>query len=177
MTTPPHDHSLLQERLRRQVEERRRRGEYPPGLEEQLDRHYLQILRGFDRQTGPLADIHSSLERLRHLSVVDPGRIETWSRNPLKRFLHRLIGKLTIRQTRGVLAQMQDHYSALDDMLSAVVDHLAASEDTGHISHLPQATGRASLDSDRRLAAALDRLSGCEDRLARLEAIRDNPTA
>ena len=59
----------------------------------------------------------------------------------------------------------------------AVGDHLAASEATGHISHLPQATGRASLDSDRRLAAALDRLSGCEDRLARLEAIRDNPTA
>lgn len=173
IATPP-DHSLLQERLRQKVEERRQRGEYPPGLEEQLDRHYLQILRGFDRQTGPLADIHSSLERLRHLSVVDPRRIETWSPNPLKRLLHRLIGKLTIRQTRGVLAQMQDHFSALDDMLSAVVNHLALTPAGGSASDLPIAAG---LDMDRRLAAALDRLSGCEDRLDRLEADLDHPTA
>ena len=159
------------------MQERHRRGEYPPGLEEQLDRHYVQILKGFDRQAGPLADVHGSLERFRRHSVVDPEKIETWSPNVFKRFLHQVVAKLTVRQTRGVLAQVQDHYNALDDTLTTIVDYLAHLEQDGQAAQGSLSGSRGESDADRRLAAALDRLSHCEDRLKQLESDEGNPTA
>jgi|TARA_B100001971_G_scaffold212829_1_gene244055 hypothetical protein len=177
MPAKPDDSAQLHERLRARVQERHRRGEYPPGLEEQLDRHYVQILKGFDRQAGPLADVHSSLERLRRHSVVHPEMIETWSPSVFKRFLHQVVAKLTVRQTRGVLAQVQDHYSALDDTLTTVVDYLAHLGQNGSAAEELLTGSRGESDADRRLAAALDRLSRCEDRLKQLESDEGNSTA
>lgn len=177
MNALPDDSAQLHERLRARVQDRHRRGEYPPGLEEQLDRHYVQILKGFDRQAGPLADVHGSLERFRRHSVVDPEKIETWSPNVFKRFLHQVVAKLTVRQTRGVLAQVQDHYNALDDTLTTIVDYLAHLEQDGPAAQGLVSDSRGESDADRRLAAALDRLSHCEDRLKQLESDEGNPTA
>lgn len=177
MNALPDDSAQLHERLRARVQDRHRRGEYPPGLEEQLDRHYVQILKGFDRQAGPLADVHGSLERFRRHSVVDPEKIETWSPNVFKRFLHQVVAKLTVRQTRGVLAQVQDHYNALDETLTTIVDYLAHLEQDGQAAQGLLSGSRGESDADRRLAAALDRLSHCEDRLKQLESDEGNPTA
>ena len=35
-------------KIKQRVAERRESGDYPPGLENQLDRHYQEILRGFN---------------------------------------------------------------------------------------------------------------------------------
>ncbi|MAG70434.1 MAG: hypothetical protein CL471_09120, partial [Acidobacteria bacterium] len=50
MSTNADDLDEALERIRLRVEERREAGDYPPGLEQQLDRHYHHILKGFDAE-------------------------------------------------------------------------------------------------------------------------------
>ena len=157
------------ERIRLRVEERREAGDYPPGLEQQLDRHYHHILKGFDAEVEAITALRLAVANLRAQSEFDLSRIDTWSRNPIKRFLHRVMGKLTIRQTRGVLDQYKRHSDALDEVLAGllpIVESLAGSETEGG--------GRERSDLDKRLHTALDRIGLLEERLDRSLAASDD---
>ena len=157
------------ERIRGRVEERREAGDYPPGLEQQLDRHYHHILKGFDAEVEAITALRLAVANLRAQSEFDLSRIDTWSRNPIKRFLHRVMGKLTIRQTRGVLDQYKRHSDALDEVLAGllpIVESLAGSETEGG--------GRERSDLDKRLHTALDRIGLLEERLDRSLAASDD---
>ena len=169
MPTNADDHEEALERIRLRVEERRDAGDYPPGLEQQLDRHYHHILKGFDAEVEAITALRLAVANLRAQSEFDLSRIDTWSRNPIKRFLHRVMGKLTIRQTRGVLDQYKRHSDALDEVLAGllpIVESLAGSETEGG--------GRERSDLDKRLHTALDRIGLLEERLDRSLAASDD---
>ena len=169
MPTNADDLEEALERIRLRVEERRDAGDYPPGLEQQLDRHYHHILKGFDAEVEAIAALRLAVANLRAQSEFDLSRIDTWSRNPIKRFLHRVMGKLTIRQTRGVLDQYKRHSDALDEVLAGllpIVESLAGSETEGG--------GRERSDLDKRLHTALDRIGLLEERLDRSLAASDD---
>ena len=160
------------ERISERVAERRAAGDYPPGLEQQLDRHYHHILKGFDAEVEAITALRLAVANLRTHSEFDLSRIDTWSRNPVKRLLHRVSGKLTIRQTRGVLDQFKRHSDALDEVLASllpIVESLAGSGTEG-------GGGRDRSDLDKRLHTALDRIGLLEQRLDRcLEEAGDAP--
>jgi len=169
MPTNADDLDEALERIRGRVEERREAGDYPPGLEQQLDRHYHHILKGFDAEVEAITALRLAVANLRAQSEFDLSRIDTWSRNPIKRFLHRVMGKLTIRQTRGVLDQYKRHSDALDEVLAGllpIVESLAGSETEGG--------GRERSDLDKRLHTALDRIGLLEERLDRSLAASDD---
>ena len=163
MPTNANDLEEALERIRLRVEERREAGDYPPGLEQQLDRHYHHILKGFDAEVEAITALRLAVANLRAQSVFDLARVDTWSRNPVKRFLHRVMGKLTIRQTRGVLDQYKRHSDALDEVLASLVplvESLAGSGTEG-------GGGSERSDLDKRLHTALDRIGLLEERLDR----------
>ena len=153
-------------KIKQRVAERRKAGDYPPGLENQLDRHYQEILRGFNFLSDE-DDLQSLLRRLKSSTAFDATNIETWSPNPFKRLIHQLIAKLTIRQTSGVLNQVQQHANTLNQAFEAlilIVDELQAGEGGTQTEILNNRS-----DIDKRLSAALDRLSLIE---AELESLR-----
>ena len=154
------------EKIKQRVAERREAGDYPPGLENQLDRHYQEILRGFNFFSDE-DDLQSLLRRLKSSTAFDATSIETWSPNPLKRMVHRVIAKLTIRQTSGVLSQVQQHANTLNQAFEALillVDELQVDGGSGQTEILNNRS-----DLDKRLSATLDRLSLIE---AELESLR-----
>ena len=157
------------ERIRLRVEERRKAGDYPPGLEQQLDRHYHHILKGFDAEVEAVTALRLAVANLRAQSEFDLARVDTWSRNPVKRFLHRVMSKLTIRQTRGVLDQYKRHSDALDEVLASLIPMVESLVGSG-----TEGGGRDRSDLDKRLHTALDRIGLLEERLDRsLEASDD----
>ncbi len=157
------------ERIRSRVDERREAGDYPPGLEQQLDRHYHHILKGFDAEVEAITALRLAVANLRAQSEFDLDRIDTWSGNPIKRLLFRIIGKLTIRQTRGVLIQSQQFSNALDEVLASLVPMVESLAGSG-----TEGGGRDRSDLDKRLHTALDRIGLLEERLDRsLEASDD----
>lgn len=161
------EHEALIEEIQQRVENRRQQGDYPPGLEGQLDRHYHQILSGFDDELEAITSLRLSVAGLRAQADFEVGRIDTWSPNPVKRLIHRLIGRLGVRQAHGVLSQVQAYANALDEVIArllALVESLAGSGSTG---------GRDQTDLDKRLHTALDRISLLEERLD----ARDNDPA
>ena len=93
----------LLDEVRRRVEERRQNGQYPPGLEEQLDAEFKEILGVVHRGSGELEGIQRVLEDL-HRQIDDLELVpSTRSRTPLGRLAHmvsvRLFGR-AVRDTR-----------------------------------------------------------------------------
>ena len=162
MPTNADDLEEALERIRLRVEERREAGDYPPGLEQQLDRRYHHILKGFDAEVEAITALRLAVANLRAQSEFDLARIDTWSRNPIKRLLLRIIGKLTIRQTRGVLTQVQQCSDALDEVLASLVPLVESLAGSG-----TEGGGRDRSDLDKRLHTALDRIGLLEERLDR----------
>ena len=62
-------------KIKQRVAERREAGDYPPGLENQLDRHYQEILRGFNFFSDE-DDLQSLLRRLKSSTAFDATNIE-----------------------------------------------------------------------------------------------------
>lgn len=156
----PDVHALVA-RLRERVEERRRSGQYPDGLEADLDRHFEMAVAASLRTR---ADLEVLLEDVRMASAqIGAEHISTISSVPLGSSVHRSIARVVHRQTEGVLHQVQQHTRAVDALLAmivtqelpdivarldAVMERLAAYE------RLPVATD----DTSRALAARLERL-------------------
>jgi hypothetical protein len=101
----------LLERLRAQVEERRRSGAYPPELEEELARHFKRIVA--DQRKDVLTPSRGPLAEVRETMHFDPRRIPLTSKLPGGKALHRLVGRLVARQTEGVLDQVSDFAQAV----------------------------------------------------------------
>ncbi len=94
--------------LRDRVEQRRAKGEYPPGLEADLDGHFLRLTG--DRPPTPafvLAELDGALDDLDHFEYRRDA-ISTSSRLPGGSTMHRAIAKGVGRQIQGVFEQTQD---------------------------------------------------------------------
>jgi hypothetical protein len=110
-------------RLSARVEERRRSGEYPPGLEEEMSAHFQRILHQ-RREVRPLPDLRSPLNAAAQALPLHASRILADSALPGGRGVHKAIARIIGRQTQGIMQQVQAFaqpvYSALEGLTLAV---------------------------------------------------------
>jgi SAM-dependent methyltransferase len=110
-------------RLRQQVEERRRAGFYPEGLEDDLDGHFRRIV---SQRPGDIDAARASIARLHASMGFSPARIPIASNVAGGAIAHRAVAKVVGRQTQGVLEQMREFAMAVTDALDAVLGLLEA---------------------------------------------------
>lgn len=116
--TGPEEVDALVERLKRQVEERRSSGDYPPHLEADLDANFRRIV-ATQRLGG--GDVQSALGALAEAAdLLNADRIPTKSRIPGGTLLHRLIAKVVHRQMVGIVEQIREYSTAVQAALEAV---------------------------------------------------------
>lgn len=118
-------------RLRAKVEERRQSGEYPPGLEHDLDAHLRRVAA--HRADGYTDELRARLAHLERGVGFDPGRISYDSRVPGGKLLHKSIGKVVSRQTQGIFEQVQELTDAVRESVRAIAD--ALEDPRGHKHH------------------------------------------
>jgi len=118
------DLDALIESLRDRIAERRESGEYPPGLEEDLEHHFQRIVA--HRSDPPVDRLGPGLSRLDAVPGFSSSRIASSSQVPGGAALHRTVGRVVARQTEGVLQQLQEFADAvralLHDLVVAVHD-------------------------------------------------------
>jgi SAM-dependent methyltransferase len=118
--------------LKQRVAERERAGQYPPGLEEELDAHFERI--AVHRMPAYNFDqLRNRIAALEHAGSFSPADIPMDTRIPGGSQLHRTVAKLVSRQTQGVLAQMQRFSDALREALWEVVAALASPAAHTHV--------------------------------------------
>jgi 2-polyprenyl-3-methyl-5-hydroxy-6-metoxy-1,4-benzoquinol methylase len=163
----PPDLDALLETLRARVEQRRRQGEYPPGLEDDLNAHFAHL-------AGDLRPLNTSylLDELdaarRELDSYEFGRsrIVTDSKLPGGKAVHRAVGKGVSRQIQGVLEQAQEHgrlVSRTIDLMAQVSDAISNAYDAQVVQQLDDMQTRLA-ENQKALHASLLRL---EDLAAR----------
>jgi SAM-dependent methyltransferase len=120
--SPAYD-ELLQA-LRHRVEERRRAGDYPDGLEGDLDRHFRRV-QGMQGTHVTTEQLLGSIESVRGASHFDRSRIEGASRLPGGELAHRAVSKAVGREIDGVLDQLRqfsDSVRGALELLTEAVD-------------------------------------------------------
>ncbi|GAC1327463.1 MAG: hypothetical protein NVSMB17_01490 [Candidatus Dormibacteria bacterium] len=167
---PKPDVDSLVARLRERVEERRRSGQYPEGLEADLDRHFEMAVAASLRTR---ADLEALLHQLRAASApIDLEAVPTISSLPMGSSFHQAFARLVHRHTRPIAERVHEHTDAVNALLEAIVTQElpdivaridATMERLAAYERLPAATD----DTSRALAARLERL---EQQLARLGA-------
>jgi SAM-dependent methyltransferase len=108
--------------LKAKVEQRRRDGVYPPGLEDDLDAHFHRIAR--HRVEPDTEALEARLAALEERIAFSAERIGLDSGVPGGSALHRTVAKVVGRQTQGVLQQVQEFADAVRDALRAMADSL-----------------------------------------------------
>jgi hypothetical protein len=111
----------LVEQLRARVEERRRSGYYPPGLEEDLTTHARRMLHHHTR-VRPNPDLQARLQEVAAALPFDAGRIPAASGVPGGELVHKSMAKLVSRQTQGALQEVEAFARPVRDALAAIVD-------------------------------------------------------
>lgn len=158
------------ERIQAKIAERRINGEYPAGLEEQLDRWFQEFLRtAHDAPRSNLDALRDRLEGLNGWPGFATARIEYTSRNPASRMVHRAAGAAVRRQTQAVLAQSQEFAEQVQGTLNEVgevLQQLARHEGSDPLS----ATLAGILDRLAIVDQLVVRVNDLERRLAEAEA-------
>jgi O-antigen chain-terminating methyltransferase len=160
--------------LKQRVAERERSGEYPPGLEQELDAH-------FDRIAVHRVPAHS-FDELRHrigalveAGSFSPDQISFDTRVPGGSQLHRAVAKMVSRQTQGILEQMQRFSDGVREALWEVV---AALESPAAHTHV-ELSGELDAIFERlatyeRAGSPTTAIAGLVQRIEELEATRRN---
>ena len=141
---PAPDLGSLVDTLRARVEERRRSGAYPPGLEHDLDVHFRHIVE--HRPVRDLDSLHKAMEAFESGLTFDTAAIPTGSRAPGGEVLHRTVSKIITRQTGWLAQQLQEFAESVRVILWKMIETL---DNPTHV----HADLRATLD------AVLDRLA------------------
>lgn len=153
---PTADLDQVLARLQSQVEERRKAGVYPPGLERDLEEHFRRIVA--HRASPDFARLRAALATLDQRARFGLDRIPAQSQVRGGEALHRAVAKVVARQTQGVLDQVQAYADAVGEVLAAVAGALEDPE--GHVH----------ADLVGQLDAVLERLAASERRAAAAEA-------
>ena len=115
------DVDALVAQLQVKVEERRRSGFYPPGLEEDMALHTRRMVQ---HHTRPEPDLRAPIARVEAALPFDAGRIPAVSGVPGGELIHKTVAKITTRQTQGALAEVEAFARPVRDALVAIVDTL-----------------------------------------------------
>jgi O-antigen chain-terminating methyltransferase len=105
--------------LRTKVEQRRRAGEYPPGLEEDLASHFRRLLSRRSEAPRPV-DLRGPMTRVEEALPLRADRIPIASQVPAGAALHKVVAKLVGRQTQGILEQVQEFAEPVRQALEAL---------------------------------------------------------
>lgn len=175
ISTDPPDRSLddLLVELRRKVAERKASNAYPEDIEEQLDGHFRRI--AVHRVPAyEFAVLRERLERLKRAASFSAANIDYRARLPVASLVHRLVGKLVVRQTSGLLEQFQNHADALTDLAAELVDAIQHPKIHEH----SELSGDVEMILDRlasyeRATAAPAAIAGLSSRVAALEEMQD----
>lgn len=114
------DVDALVAQLRARVEERRRAGFYPPGLEEDMTTHARRMLHHHTR-ARPEPDLQARLREVEAALPLDAGRIPAASGVPGGELIHKSVAKVVSRQTQGALAEVEGFARPVRDALVAIV--------------------------------------------------------
>lgn len=117
------DVDALVAQLMAKVEERRRAGFYPPGLEEDMTTHTRRMLH-HHTTVRPQTDLRAHLREVEAALPFDAGRIPTTSGVPGGELIHKSVAKVVSRQTQGALAEVEAFARPVRDALVAIVDTL-----------------------------------------------------
>ena len=118
----PPDVGALVDQLRSTVADRRKAGRYPPGLEDDLDAHFRRIAS--HRAVADVSDLDALVERVTSLPGLSTERISRASEVPGGAALHRALARVSDRQIQGVLEQVQEVVTALQEALVELADAL-----------------------------------------------------
>lgn len=143
------DLAALLRTLKERVEERRSRGDYPPGLEQDLDAHFRSIVRRGRAPYDPTT-LPTLLAEVRRTAAFSPDEIAYDSSIPGGAAFHRAVAKVASRQTQGLLQQFQAFADATRDLLTHLVESVGNPSTHVHTDLLGQ------------IDLALDRLSSYE---------------
>ena len=143
------------ERLRHRVEERRRSGDYPADLEEEMTAHFRRILH---QRRGPrdLPDIEGSVRAARSALPLEAKQIPATSALPGGELLHKAVARIVSRQTQGALQQVEAFARPVQEALEALV---AAIQELDRriqvdVAHSLDALYERQAATERSLAAA-----------------------
>jgi 2-polyprenyl-3-methyl-5-hydroxy-6-metoxy-1,4-benzoquinol methylase len=148
----PPDLRRLLATLRDRVEKRRADGEYPPGLEAELDGHFERLTG--DRPPTPsflLAELEHALDDLDRFEYRGDA-VSYDSRIPGGSALHRAIAKGVGRQIQSVLAQTQDQSHRVVRtiaLMARATNMLADAYDTRVIQQLDDLQLQLAQEQDR----------------------------
>jgi len=162
----------LLERLRQRVAEREQRGEYPPGLEDELDAHFERI--AVHRRSGSDFDaLRRRIAGLEHSGSFSPDNIAFDTRVPGGSQVHRTVAKIVSRQTEGVLAQMQRFSDALREVLWDIVGALESPAAHTHVELAGELDAVFErLASYERAGSPTTAIAGLAQRVQELESIK-----
>jgi hypothetical protein len=123
---PPTDGSELERALAaldERVAAKRAANAYPPGLEQQLERHFAELIREFREPALDLGRLRTAVGVANSFSfrVED---IALTSRLPVGSAVHATVAKAVSRQTTGILQQSQAFADTIKDALTRVVEAL-----------------------------------------------------
>jgi hypothetical protein len=117
------DVDALVAQLQAKVEERRRSGFYPPGLEEDMTVHTRRMLHHHTR-TRSEPDLRAHLRQVEASLPFDAGGIPAVSGVPGGELIHKGVAKVVSRQTQGALAEVEGFARPVRDALAAIVEAL-----------------------------------------------------
>ena len=123
------------------IARRRAAGEYPAGLETELEAEFASILALTHRGEADRADaLEKLLEEAKRSAPEVLGLTPTSSRVPLLNIFHKIVRRLIARQTRGLAAQQR----VVNEQVIAMLEHLVDD-------------ARSREDADRRMVAKLSK--------------------
>ena len=123
------------------ISRRRAAGEYPAGLEQELEAEFASILALTHRGEADRAyALELLLEEAKRCAPEVSGLTPTSSRVPFLNIFHNIVRRLIARQTRGLAAQQR----AVNEQVIAMLEHLVDD-------------ARSREDADRRMVAKLSK--------------------
>lgn len=157
--TPPSLEQLLVT-LRERVEQRRQSGQYPPGLEAEMESHFQRITGRPPTPAFVLAELEQAVAELGRFEYVrDP--LPLHSRVPGGAAMHKIVAKGVSRQIQGVLQQTQAQSRAVARtiaLMSTATNLLAETYDKRVLQQLDDLQVRLA-EENRRVQELLVQVS------------------
>ena len=159
----------LVDALKRRVSQRRTAGDYPIGLEQELESHFDHMLYALHGDEASTEKLHESIESISEaIGAIGQAGVAATSRAPGGSAVHRATAQLVRRHMQQVELELASVGGAVRDAL----DETARLIDVTRVADERELNGVLAMVLDR--LAVIDHLSemvvDIDDRLGRLEA-------